>query len=297
MITTNNRSSDLRQTLFEIAKLNPQPNEILICADGCTDGTTGMLQSEFPHCKVMTNQLRRGSIYSRDVLLRTASSDIVVSLDDDSYPMDRDFLPHLVRIFVAHPDAGVITFVELRGEKGEFSGPAADLKSGRFVAAYPNCAAAMRREVYLKSDGFPVFFGHMYEEPDYALQCYALGFGVWFEPTLRVRHYLASSRDDQMPRHHLQARNEVWSVWLRCPLPWVLVMTIYRVARQFLFAALQGFGWAMREPYWWKMAVCNLRQVIKNRRAVSSRIYFGWLRLGRKPEGSARDLSRIFGDC
>ena len=48
-------------------------------------------------------------------------------------------------------------------------------RHGRYVAAYANCGAAMRRDVYLQLAGFPTFFGHMYEEPDYALQCYASG--------------------------------------------------------------------------------------------------------------------------
>ncbi len=44
MIATHNRLADLQQTLKVIAQLNPQPDELLICADACTDGTVEFLQ-------------------------------------------------------------------------------------------------------------------------------------------------------------------------------------------------------------------------------------------------------------
>jgi glycosyltransferase involved in cell wall biosynthesis len=296
MIATRNRCEELRRTLSKVQELQPQPNEILICADGCTDNTPEMVRSEFPHCILVENEHARGSVFSRDRLLRLAKSDIVVSLDDDSYPVDRGFLSHLALVFDSHVEAAVITFTELRGENGAPAGPAVDLSGGQYVAAYPNCAAAMRRDVYLRSQGFPVFFGHMYEEPDYALQCYALSLAVWFEPTLRVRHHLTSSQQEPLSRHHLHARNELWSVWLKCPWPWLPLMAAYRICRQLIFAVSQGFDWAIREPLWWGMAAAGWRHVMKNRRAVPSRVYRAWLHLNREPIRDKDELRRIFGE-
>jgi GT2 family glycosyltransferase len=39
MITTKNRVQELRRTCRVLGQLSPQPLEILITADGCTDGT------------------------------------------------------------------------------------------------------------------------------------------------------------------------------------------------------------------------------------------------------------------
>ena len=252
-----------------------------------------MVRNEFPGCTLIENEPAHGSVFSRDRLLRLAQSDIVVSLDDDSYPVDRDFLSRLAEAFESHVEAAVITFMELRGENATPAGPAVDLSRGQYVAAYPNCAAAMRRSLYGRSAKFPLFFGHMYEEPDYALQCYALGFGVWFEPTLRVRHYLTASRRQPLSRHHLHARNELWSVWLRCPWPWLPFMVAYRICRQLIFAVSQGFYWAIREPIWWVMAMAGWRNLVKNRRPVPSRVYRAWLRLNREPICNKAELRRI----
>src|SRR5207248_3513459 len=111
------------------------------------------------------------------------------SLDDDSYPIQRDFFAKLPSIFAAHPEAAVVAFPELR-DANQFSAlDKTDNRLGHYVSAYANCAAAMRTDLYLRSAGFPAFFTHMYEEPDYALQCYAAGAAVWFEPSLEIRHH------------------------------------------------------------------------------------------------------------
>jgi glycosyltransferase involved in cell wall biosynthesis len=92
MITTHNRCADLRRTCAALTSLSPPPDEVLICADGCTDGTLSMVRREFPGFVVLENDKRQGSVASRDRMLRLATSDVVISLDDDSYPIDRVFL-------------------------------------------------------------------------------------------------------------------------------------------------------------------------------------------------------------
>ena len=292
MITTRNRREELRRTLGKLRELSPRADEVLVCADGCTDDTVTMVRSEFPECTLLENPTSRGSVFSRDRMLRLARGEIVVSLDDDSYPIDADFLPRLTDALAQHPEASVITFVELRGEDAVPSGPGKDLTLGRFVAAYPNCAAAMRRADYGARAAFPVCFGHMYEEPDYALQCYAAGHGVWFEPALRVRHHLTVAQRQPVGRHHLNARNEFWSVLLRCPWPWLPFMALYRLLRQFRFACSQGVDWAVREPRWWWMALSQLPGIVHQRQPVRWAAYKTWLQLNRDLVTDAEELRR-----
>ena len=218
MITTRDRRSDLRRTCVRISSLHPPPEEVLICADGCSDGTAAMVREEFPGFTLLENKVVLGSVASRDRLLRTATGDVVVSLDDDSYPLAEDFFYRLPDLFSGHPEAAVISFRELR-EGGVFSSE--EGLPGHYVPAYANCAAAMRREFYLEQPGFPAFFFHAYEEPDYALQCHAAGHAVWFEPSLVIRHHRSPVGRLPILQHHQNSRNELWSVWMRCPWPWV----------------------------------------------------------------------------
>ncbi len=294
MISTRDRRLDLEVTCEKLMELRPFPDEVIICADGCNDGTTEMLRRRFPQFKVLRNQISVGYMYSRDRLLRMAQGEIVLSLDDDSYPIEQDFFQKLPLVFASHPEAAVVVFPELRDGNVFSTRDKSNTSPGRYVSAYANCAAAMRRDFYLRQPGFPVFFTHMYEEPDYALQCYAAGAAVWFEPSLTVRHHLSPRNRQPVARHHFNARNELWSVWLRCPWPWLPAVSAYRLLRQLLYAMSEGIDWGLREPVWWIAALRGLAQCRTFRKPVRWPVYYRWIRLARNPIYKVQDLREQF---
>ena len=294
VIATRDRREDLRRTLSELSRLDPKPLEILICADGCTDGTAEMVRREFPACLLLQNDIPRGSVPSRDRMMRAASGEFVLSLDDDSHPVAADFLARAVAVMGSHPEAAVITFPELRDGGAFASERLAEGARGHYVGAYPNCSALMRRCVYLQCSGFPPAFFHMYEEPDYALQCYAAGHAVWFEPACVIRHHRSASNRSSFRAHQLNARNEMWSVWLRCPWPWLPVVALFRAWRQLRYAATEGLYWALREPVWWLSALRGAVWCIRLRKRVRWAIYYEWMNLARKPAFDIDELERRF---
>lgn len=281
MIATHNRERELRLTLHEINKLCPGPAEILICADGCSDHTAAMVRNEFPKCRLLENVVRRGSVFSRDRMLREASHEIVISLDDDSYPLSSSFIDRVQEVFKEHSDAAIVSFAEIR-DGVTFS--KRSICSRHLASAYANCGAAMRRSVYLESSGFPSFFEHMYEEPDYALQCYGLGHTVLFEPSLQIRHHVSETARHPLRRHHLNARNELWSVLMRCPWPQLPVVACFRIWRQFRYACTEGFNWAVSEPRWWWGALLGIPNCVRRRSPIRWSTYLRWMKLGRTPE-------------
>ena len=282
MITTRNRRDDLYRTLSRLRKLMPGPEEIIVCADGCTDDTIEMVRTDFPEATLIQNQVGRGSIASRDRMLRMARGEWVLSLDDDSYPVDDGFLARVEAVCSDHPEAAVITFPELRDE-GYASAIKTPDSPGQYVAAYANCGALMQRAFYLKQPGFPGQFFHMYEEPDYALQCYAAGMSVWFEPSLVIRHHMSPVQRFPVRRHHQNARNELWSVWIRCPWPQLPVVAAFRVWRQFRYTLTEGLMWAMQEPLWWWQAIKGMKACAAVRRPITWAAYYAWMKLAREP--------------
>ncbi|HYF37470.1 MAG TPA: glycosyltransferase [Prosthecobacter sp.] len=295
MITTRNRCADLQRTLGVLAKMNPAADEVLITADGCVDDTVEMVRKLFPLCRLWVNDVSVGSIPSRDRMLREAVGDLVVSLDDDSYPLEGDFFARLAELFARHPEAGVVTFPELRDDGVYESAAKTPASAGHFVAAFANCAAAMRRETYLQTGGYPLFFSHAYEEPDFALQCYQHGSAVWFEPDLTIRHHLSARNRSGLRTHQLNARNELWSVWLRCPWPWLPVVSAFRVWRQFRYACTEGWSWVIREPLWWWRALCGAGKCLRQRRPAEWPLYLGWMRLARRRVETLPELRSLLG--
>ncbi len=86
MITTKNRIGELRRTWRALQQLNPSPLEVLITTDGCTEDTVAAVKAGLPEARLFVNPIGLGSVASRDRMLRAARGDLVLALDDDSYP-------------------------------------------------------------------------------------------------------------------------------------------------------------------------------------------------------------------
>jgi glycosyltransferase involved in cell wall biosynthesis len=294
MITTRSRCVDLRRTLDRLGGMDPLPDEILICADGCQDETVSMLIQQYAHVRLFENHEPVGSVGSRNRLLREAEGDWVLSLDDDSYPLDNAFFARIRDVIASHPEAAVISFPECR-DKGVFAGmDKTPSVPGHYVSSYANCGAIMDRAFYLRQPGFPPIFGHMYEEPDFSIQCYAAGSSVWFEPSLTIQHHQSPVQRNHVRRHHQNARNELWSVWMRCPRTWIPFVSAFRLVRQLQYACKEGFVWAVQEPLWWGEAFAGLGQVRKRRKKVRWEVYLAWMRLARNPIRTKEELREAF---
>src|SRR6266436_1877259 len=89
VITTHNRCGDLTETLQQLRWLDPCPDAILVCLDQCTDDSRSMLERDFPECTLLENKIKLGSVPSRDRAFRLAKTDLILSLDDDSYPVQK----------------------------------------------------------------------------------------------------------------------------------------------------------------------------------------------------------------
>jgi GT2 family glycosyltransferase len=293
-IATHNRLPELRRTLGIVAELKPPPDELLVCADGCDDGTAGYVREKFPDAKVIEHAEPMGSIRSRIELMRAASSHIVVSLDDDSYPMDFDFIARVRELFNSLPHMAVASFPQRTDEFPETL-TAHDFGRGRYVGNYVNAAAAFRRGVYMELEGWPPEFEHAYDESDYTLQCLAAGYAVYYEPGIVIRHHFTSLKRNEIRTHHRHARNEQWSMWRRCPFPGVLALSAYRALSQFRYARKRGAAWVLREPAWWVMALRGLPAALRKRRPVPTRVYRRWLRLVREPIETPEEWEKAYG--
>jgi hypothetical protein len=114
------------------------------------------------------------------------------------------------------------------------------------------------------------------------VQCYALGYVARFEPNLPIRHHVAANQRDLINRHHQNARNELWSVLMRCPFPQLIPVAFFRIWRQFRYACSESLSWVVREPLWWWSALRGTSTCLQHRSPVPWRIYYRWMKLARR---------------
>ena len=278
MITTRNRANELRRTCRILRQLNPAPQEILITADGCTDDTVETVKSELPDAKVIVNETSRGSVASRDRMIREARGDLVLSLDDDSYPEQPDCLARISKLFVQRPSLAVLGFPQHTDEYPETLDKT-DFGPDRLIRSSTNSGSVLRRSIYLKLAGFEPAFFHMYEEPDYGLQCAGAGYEILFTSSVTIRHHYTPTARSELRNHLRHSRNECWSAVMRCPLPQMPLLVFYRVFVQLRYACKRGRDWVLREPLWWWQALRGIPYCLKKRRPISWSNYKRWLAL------------------
>ena len=325
-ITTHNRRAELERTLAQIALLAPQPDEILIVADGCTDGTVKFLSSArrenvaepkaggtrtvtqtllsashrgsqecLPHdARLIIHEQARGSIPSRNEMAAATTCDIFLSLDDDSHPIEPDAIARIRNLFEGNTRLVVASFPQRSDEHPETL-TTQDFGTAKFTGSYANSSAAIRASVFKSLGGYPDFFFHAYEEPDFALRCVNAGWQVRFEPSVTVRHHFSAQERDEIRTHHRHARNELWSVLLRCPLPQLLAVAPFRVWRQFLYACQRGWSWVWREPAWWCQCLGGIPHCLRERSALAWPRYRAWMQLVREPVHDVAEWQAKFG--
>jgi GT2 family glycosyltransferase len=278
MITTRGRIDDIRRTFRVLQELSPQPLEALVTMDGCTTDVVEAVKAELPEARLFVNQLGLGSVASRDRMMREARGDLVLALDDDSYPEQLDCISRIVPFFEQRPGLAVLNFPQRTDEYFETL-TQTNFGSEHLTRSFANSGAVLRRSTYLQLPGFESRFFHMYEEPDYGLQCVAAGYDVLCSSVVTIRHHYSGQARDEIRIHHHHARNEFWSTLIRCPLPFAVGMIAWRVFSQFRYACQRGWSWVVREPFWWVQALAGIPYCLQKRRPVSWAGYKRWLSL------------------
>jgi GT2 family glycosyltransferase len=278
MITTKGRIVDLRRTCHVLRQLNPAPLEVLFTIDGFTEDVHEAVKAELQQARVFVNQIGLGSVASRDRMMRQARGDLVLAVDDDSYPEQLDCIARIVPLFEQRPKLAVLHFPQRTDEYPETLAQT-DFGAEHLTRSFANSGAVLRRSTYLQLPGFEPRFFHMYEEPDYALQCLGAGYDVLFSPVITVRHHYSGQARNEMRVHHRHARNELWSTLMRCPFPFAFGMVWGRVFSQFRYACKRGWSWVIREPTWWRQALAGIPSCLRKRTPVSWASYKRWLAL------------------
>jgi GT2 family glycosyltransferase len=276
IITTRNRANIIRNTCSVLSKLNPPPYEIIITADGCDDNTIDIVREELPLAKVIINSKGMGSVASRDRMIREARGDLILAIDDDSYPENSGILAGLGKPFEENPKLAVMGLPQRTDEYPETL-TMTDFGPARPIRSFTSSGAVLRRATYLTLPGFESMFVHMYEEPDYSLQCVGAGHEVMFIPGPVIRHHWTGSGRSELRNHQRHGRNEFWSTLMRCPMPYLLPVLLFRAWRQLCYAWSRGMTWVIREPFWWVAAARGIPEALRRRHPVTWPRYRQWL--------------------
>jgi GT2 family glycosyltransferase len=229
VIPTYKRIPELLRTLNVLSDCDAGPEEVIVHVDGGDEHSGAAVRHYSNGIRVIEGRSTLGPGGSRNKLLKEAKCDIIVSLDDDSFPIDADFFTAVVRAVERHPTAGVIAMNIIHD--GE---PLID-RSARAhpVSDFVGCGCVYRRQAFLSTRGYvPIQPAYGVEETDMALQIIDQAWDIIYDHDLRVRHATTRSHQASATITAAHISNLALLAFLRYPilyLPLGLLQVLSRI--------------------------------------------------------------------
>ena len=185
IITAFERIEQTLDTIARIQQCVPAPAEILVHVDANAVACAEAIRRAHAGVRVMVSDENIGPGGGRNKLVKAASSPLVASFDDDSYPIDTDYFARVQQTFDRFPGAWVLdAYVFERAQPVEPMGPECS-----WVADFSGGGCAYRRSRFLETGGYlPLPTAYGMEEVDLGLRVHAAGGRVLRCRQLRVFH-------------------------------------------------------------------------------------------------------------
>lgn len=271
LIVTKNRPEALTYTLTKLkAIFNSSAHEVLVCIDNCK--ATEAIIAQFDWVKWTISKTNLGASPARQLLYKKAKGTYFIGLDDDAHPISSDFITHVKSRFISNPNLGIIAFQEIRGQ---FKSDAHALKQAKNIEPYKTndfvgCGFAIRKAVYLETDGFPVWIDIYGEEPALALEVLNLGYDILYVPEIQVNHRVDIEKRKHMGRNYFrfekQLKNSIRSYVVYYPNPFFKILKV-------LFHNLKKYG--IKDSTYFKafmkvvvLSIIKLPYILKYRKPV-----------------------------
>lgn len=221
LITTKNRRDEVRAAIRS-ALAQTVPVEVLVIDDGSTDGTTAMVRAEFPGVQVVQHTKSRGLITRRNEGTRLASGAVVFSIDDDATFSTPDTVQTTLADFACERVGAVaIPYVDVRTGPEVLQAPP-DGQAVYATGQFRGTAYAVRRHVFIATNGYRDYLIHQGEEGDFCIRMLAAGYVVRLGRAAPI-HHLESPKRDFRRMDFYGVRNAVLFAWQNVPAPFVLL--------------------------------------------------------------------------
>lgn len=250
VIPTRNRHHQLCQTLEALSRLHHDSKEAfdgcgaeILVVDNASDPPVELSSVSSPILSPRVIRLHENhGAAARNLGVKQAQYDWIVMLDDDSYPLDGEFV---VAIQSSPADVAVVG-AEISLSNGR-------REAGGLPEVFIGCGAAIRREAFLAVDGYDSDFGYYAEEYDLSAKLILAGWRIIHDRRFKVRHQKVAAGRDMGRILQRLVRNNGWVAWRYAPDdPDTLTAALAEAVSRYAFIAVkegaaEGFALGMSE--------------------------------------------------
>lgn len=234
LIVSKNRKQDLIKTLSIIDSLIDKSNvETLVFLDGCTDGSEN-LTSEFKWVKFFVSEKSIGASAARHQIYPLAKSEILIGLDDDAHPLSKDFISKIQGLFNENPHVGIFAFEEIRGifaSDNDALAQSANSKKEFLCSEFIGCGFAIRKSVYMATNGFPVWIDIYGEESCLSIEVLANGYDILYSNEIKINHRVNKEQRKKSKQNYFrfgkQLKNTTYYFLVYYPFPLYNILKLY----------------------------------------------------------------------
>jgi GT2 family glycosyltransferase len=263
-ITTRNRPTALERCLASLEALRPLDPEVLVFDDGSDPAASDA--GATVRVRVIRDASSPGYIVGRNRLVREAAAPFVLLLDDDTRVLSAASVERALAVLERDARAGAVAFAQAEADGSPW--PAAMQPSPAayacLVPSFIGFAHLLRRDLFLRLDGYRESFVFYGEEKEFCLRLIDSGHCTVYLPDALVSH-LPDAAGRSLTRYlRFVSRNDCLNALYNDPFPRVL-WTL--PGRYFLYFRMRR-GWKIRDPWGWAWLA---REVIGVWRAPSFR--------------------------
>lgn len=234
LIVSKNRKEDLIQTLGVIFPLIDKSQvEVLVFLDGCTDGSHDLI-NEFDWVRWVVSEKSIGASAARHQICPLASSEILIGLDDDAHPLQKDFIFQIKNLFDKYPNVGILAFEEI---KGAFISDKEALEQSEIIkreflcSEFIGCGFAIRKSVYNLTNGFPVWIDIYGEESCLSIEVLAKGYDILYTNQIKINHRVNKEQRKLIKQKYFrfgkQLKNTTFYFLVYYPSPFLNILKLY----------------------------------------------------------------------
>ena len=286
-IVTRNRPEMLRKCLASLALIGDLLAEVIVVDDTsdvpAAETLAGLPEAVAARLRVVRQTAREGYIVARNRIVREASTDYVLLMDDDAWLIEDAGVREAVRVLEGSPSVGAVAFAMATRDGSPW-----DARMQPAPVAYP-CAVpsfigfahVLRRSVFVELGGYREAFHAYGEEKEYCLRLLSANLRVVYLPHARVVHAPAAAERNYSRYLRHTIRNDCLAAIYNEPLPLPIVEIPLRLFRYFRMRGDSGDPGGLR---WILGSLWSGRtSALALRKPVSWSTMLEWRRLRRTP--------------
>lgn len=234
LIISKNRKEDLSFTLKRIKTLvDISVHEVLVLLDGCNDNSEELVD-EFNWIVWTVLEESIGASAARHHLYPKAQGDFLIGLDDDAHPLASDFILQTMHLFDRNTNVGIIAFHEVKGiyQSDEEALLYSETKLEEyFTNEFIGCGFAIRKSVYMTTNGFPIWLDIYGEESCVSIEVLANNYDILYTNTIKINHRVDREqriiKKQNYFRFGKQLKNSTYYFLVYYPFPLIAIIKMY----------------------------------------------------------------------